>query len=344
MPGAVAPFPTPIDALSDHQVETALLGIAGHIAAAQCRFLQFPAEFDARKLWAVCDGVTSCAHRVSWKIGMNIRTANEHLRTARTLRNLPLITQAFAADELTYSTVRAISRVISDDTSTLERIAARRADALMALVTGHTGDGKVVERGNAEVIIHVDASTGTARLDGGPTLAPATAQRLLCDAAVQLLLDDRSGNRMHLGRSRRLATDTQIRALKARDGQRCQFPGCPHTRYLNAHHIIPWEQGGPTDLDNLIMIWTYHHTVVHNHDYRIHRVNGRWEFRRPDGTPVPEAAEPFTGKAESLVEMNTRAGLHINHTTIRTKWDGDSLDIDYILGLLLLPKRIPAAA
>jgi len=97
----------------------------------------------------------------------------------------------------------------------------------MALVTGHTGDGKVVERGNAEVIIHVDASTGTARLDGGPTLAPATAQRLLCDAEVQLPLDDRSGNRMHLGRSRRLATDTQIRALKARDGQRCQFPGCP---------------------------------------------------------------------------------------------------------------------
>jgi hypothetical protein len=101
MPGAVAPFPTPIDALSDHQVETALLGIAGHIAAAQCRFLQFPAEFDARKLWAVCDGVTSCAHRVSWKIGMNIRTADEHLRTARALRKLPVITQAFGAGELT---------------------------------------------------------------------------------------------------------------------------------------------------------------------------------------------------------------------------------------------------
>jgi hypothetical protein len=48
----------------------------------------------------------------------------------------------------------------------------------MTLVTGHTEDGKVVERGNAEVIIHVDASTGTARLDGGPALAPATAARL----------------------------------------------------------------------------------------------------------------------------------------------------------------------
>jgi hypothetical protein len=109
----------------------------------------------------------------------------------------------------------------------------------MALVTGHTGDGKVVERGHAEIVVHVDASTGTARLDNGPTLAPATAQRLLCDAEVQLLLDDRAGNRMYLGRSRRLASDAQVRALTARDGERCQFPGCPHTRYLNAHHIIP---------------------------------------------------------------------------------------------------------
>jgi len=92
------------------------------------------------------------------------------------------------------------------------------------------------------------------------------------------------------------------------------------------------------------MICTYHHTVVHDHGYRIQRVNGRWEFRRPDGTPVPEVAEPLSRKAESLVEMHTRAGLHINHTTIKTKWQGDSLDIDYVLGLLLLPKRIPAAA
>src|SRR5690606_37369124 len=96
-------------------------------------------------------------------------------------------------------------------------IAARRADALMALVTGHTGDGKVVERGHAEIVVHVDASTGTARLDNGPALAPATAQRLLCDAEVQLLLDDRAGNRMYLGRSRRLASDAQVRALTARD-------------------------------------------------------------------------------------------------------------------------------
>jgi len=200
-----------------------------------------------------------------------------------------------------------------------------------------------VERGHTEVIVPVDASTGTARLDNGPALAPTTAQRLACDAKIQLLLDDRAGNRMYLGRSHRLASDAQVRALTARDGERCQFPGCPHTRYLNAHHIIPWELGGTTDVDNLIMICSFHHTVVHDHGYRIHRVKGRCEFQRP-GTLVPEAAEPLSGKAESLVEMHTRAGLHINHKTISSKWQGDNLDIDYVLGLLLLPKRIPAAA
>jgi hypothetical protein len=226
----------------------------------------------------------------------------------------------------------------------VDGVPARRADALLALVTGHTDAGTVVERGNAEVVVHVDASTRTARLDGGPTLAPATAARLACDAKVQLLLDDRTGNRMYLGRSRRLASDAQVRALTARDGQRCQFPGCPHTRYLNAHHIIPWEVGGPTDIDNLIMICSFHHKVVHEHGYEIDRVDGRWVFRRPDGTPVPDAAEPLSGKAESLVEMHARARLCIDHTTISSKWEGDSLDVDYVLSLLLLPKRITPAA
>src|SRR5690606_34899141 len=97
------------------------------------------------------------------------------------------------------------------------------------------------------------------------------------------------------------------------------------------HH--PWQAGPPTS--TLIMICTFHHTVVHDHGYRIHRVNGRWEFRRPDATLVPEAADPLSGKAESLVEMHTRGGLHINHKTISSKRPGDSVDIDYVPGLHL---------
>ena len=57
-----------------------------------------------------------------------------------------------------------------------------------------------------------------------------------------------------------------------------------------------------------------------------------------------DAAEPLSGKAESLVEMHARARLCIDHTTISSKWEGDSLDVDYVLSLLLLPKRITPAA
>src|SRR5690606_40944329 len=81
---------------------------------------------------------------------------------------------------------------------------------------------------------------------------PTTARRLACDAKVQLLLDDRAGNRGYLGRSRRFAPDAQVRALTARDGEQRRFPGCSHTPYRNPHHIIPWELGGTTDVDNLI--------------------------------------------------------------------------------------------
>jgi hypothetical protein len=226
-----------------------------------------------------------------------------------------------------------------------DRLAARRADALLTLVNGHTESesAPVVERGKAQLIVHLDASTGTARLDNGPEIPATTAERLACDARVQLLLNDRTGNRMYLGRSRRLATPAQIAALTVRDGSGCQFPGCTHTRYLHCHHVIPWWAGGRTDVDNLILLCGFHHRAIHDHGYRIRRVAGRWEFRRPDGTPLPAIPAALTGNAESLIEMHTRARLQIDHNTLTPHWEGDRLDPDPILDALF-PRRIRAAA
>jgi HNH endonuclease len=44
-----------------------------------------------------------------------------------------------------------------------------------------------------------------------------------------------------------------------RDGKRCQFPGCTHTRHLHAHHVRHWLFGGRTDIDNLILVCSFHH-------------------------------------------------------------------------------------
>src|SRR5262245_28410281 len=120
---SVISLPTPLDGMSLPELESELLGLAGHIAAAECRFLQLLAEFDDRNGWAG-DGIRSCAHWLSWRAGMSLRTATEHLRVARALQNLPAIREAFAAGRLSYSKVRAITRIAGSDGSTLTRIAA----------------------------------------------------------------------------------------------------------------------------------------------------------------------------------------------------------------------------
>jgi uncharacterized protein DUF222 len=226
-----------------------------------------------------------------------------------------------------------------------DRMEARRADALLTLINGHSDDeaGPVVERGNTQVIVHFDATTGAARIAGGPEIPASTAERLACDARVQLLLDDRTGNRMYLGRNRRLATPAQIAALTIRDGEECQFPGCTHTRFLHAHHVRKWLFGGLTDIDNLVLICGFHHRLIHDHDYRIRRRPRRWEFLRPDGSPIPTTAAPLTGNTESIIEMHARARLRIDRNTLTPDWDGDRLDPEPILDALL-PKRIRTAA
>jgi hypothetical protein len=219
------------------------------------------------------------------------------------------------------------------------------ADPVPVVQRGHadTDAGPVVERGQAQVIVHLDATTGTARLQGGPEIPASTAERLACDARVQALLDDRDGNRLHLSRARRLATPSQIAALTARDREKCQFPGCTHSRHLHAHHVRHWLRGGPTDIDNLILVCSFHHRVIHDHGYTIRRLSGRWEFRRPDGTPLPTTEAPLTGRAEALIEANTRAELRIDQASLTPTWYGERLDLEPILDALL-PRRITTAA
>ncbi|WP_143517589.1 DUF222 domain-containing protein, partial [Pseudonocardia sp. MH-G8] len=114
---------TPLQAMSLRDLETELLSLAGHIAAAECRFLQFLAEFDDREGWAG-PGIRSCAHWLSWRAGMSVRTAVEYLRVAHALARLPRISEAFAAGRVSYSKVRALTRVTGTDTAALTRIGA----------------------------------------------------------------------------------------------------------------------------------------------------------------------------------------------------------------------------
>jgi hypothetical protein len=98
-------------------------------------------------------------------------------------------------------------------------------------------------------------------LDTG-RLESLTAQRLACTGQVALSVIDDDGEILYLGRRKRLATPAQRRALRLSQ-HTCQFPGCHQTRHLDVHHIIPWAQGGTTDIDQLALLCRRHHVLVH---------------------------------------------------------------------------------
>ncbi|HEY0681661.1 MAG TPA: DUF222 domain-containing protein [Steroidobacter sp.] len=92
-----------------------IIELAGHLNAANYRFLMLIAEFDRRKGWG--DGATaSCAHWLSWKCGIDMGAAREKVRTANALGNLPKIAAAMERGELSYAKVRALTRVACPNT------------------------------------------------------------------------------------------------------------------------------------------------------------------------------------------------------------------------------------
>jgi hypothetical protein len=97
--------PVPLERL-----EAQICELAGHLAAATCRFLVLLGDFDACRGWADWE-MSSCAAWLSWKCQMSSGTAREHVRVARALRDLPVIRGEFAAGRLSYAKVRALTRI-----------------------------------------------------------------------------------------------------------------------------------------------------------------------------------------------------------------------------------------
>jgi len=97
------------------RLEAQICELAGHLAAATCRFLVLLGDFDARQGWASWE-MTSCAQWLSWKCQMSSGTAREHVRVARALRDLPVIRARFAAARLSYAKVRALTRIATPAT------------------------------------------------------------------------------------------------------------------------------------------------------------------------------------------------------------------------------------
>src|SRR5205814_10679000 len=114
----VRPTPEPIaelDRLGDQIAE-----LSAHLDAASARLLELIREFDARGGWH--NGFSSCAAWLTWRVGLEPGAAREHVRVARALGTLPLLAQALARGELSYSKIRALTRVATPETE--ERLLA----------------------------------------------------------------------------------------------------------------------------------------------------------------------------------------------------------------------------
>ncbi len=147
----------------------------------------------------------------------------------------------------------------------------RRVDALTEICRHHLDSDKAPivggNRPHLNVIVDVDALTGgvTSRSEIGhhKLLGPAAREFLACDATVCGVLMKGSHEILEMGRKVRTATPAQRRALAIRDGG-CVIPGCDRPpEWCDAHHEIPWIEGGATDIDEMRLVCTPHHYMIH---------------------------------------------------------------------------------
>lgn len=142
-------FTTDIRTLALDRLEDEISELAAHIHAATCRWLELVAELDRReghRHW----GCRSCAEWLSLRCGVALGSAREQVRAARRLDELPLVRAAFAGGRLSYSKVRAVSRVAEPHTEAeLVEVALEATAAQLERIVRAYRHGQTVEEANA---------------------------------------------------------------------------------------------------------------------------------------------------------------------------------------------------
>jgi hypothetical protein len=356
------------------ELDDAIFQLSCQINSAGYRLLVLVREFDDRFGWAKWS-FANCAEWLAWRCGLSLSAAREKLRAAHALRGLPEISAAYARGRLSYSKVRALTRVarrenedlllayaldataaqveercrqmrnVSPDSVDTARRAwerrrptiarneaagtmtvtlevpiddgellakavdravetgdadlgpefaatgwqAQQADAMVAVARSYLKGGPTAASSSADhyqVVVHVDESAlrgGIGRAD----LPLETVRRLSCDGSIVPIGDNSAGQPIAVGRKTRTVSPPLKRALMARD-RGCSFPGCGRRHYLDAHHIHHWADGGDTSLENLTMLCTRHHRLLHEGAFAIRRnADGTIRFERSDGRVIP---------------------------------------------------------
>ena len=424
------------------KLEDGITELSAHIHAATYRLLEMIREYDECKGWSQ-PGLRSCAHWLNWKCGISLGAAREKVRVAHALENLPLITKAFREGRVSFSKVRAVTRVAtpenedylmmiarhgtaahverlvrhyrgversealrkenqrhdfrelriypiedgsyilkgrltpeqgallkkaleygmdedfeeqknvpaetSDEKNPTPNFAARRADALVRMAEAYlSGSSKQSEGGDRYLVnIHTDADTLKADGEGAEAeiedcgCVPAeTARRVSCDAGVVHWLVNTEGEPLNVGRKTRTIPPAIRRALKRRDGG-CRFPGCTCTRFVDAHHIRHWADGGETSMENLVLLCRHHHRLVHEGGFNVEKRSGnRIQFVNESGRVIPQNGEKRSrGNVLTLRTAHAESGIDITSDTTVTLWRGEVMDDQLAVEALLRRDR-----
>ncbi len=153
------------------------------------------------------------------------------------------------------------------------------------LATADKGAKRRPNHQRYEVVLHIDrnqlaAASHSPRfyLERNTPITQETARRIACDADVSEFIQDDHGILLKLGRRHRIVPPLMLKALKLRD-KCCRFPGCNHTKFLAAHHIKHWIDGGETNANNIAMLCNRHHALLHDGHYSMRlQDNGKVVF------------------------------------------------------------------
>ncbi|MDH3620076.1 MAG: HNH endonuclease [Gammaproteobacteria bacterium] len=251
----------------------ALRHTAAHVAE-RCRELR-------------CGSVESIDSAARAYANRNLRIRRDHNRGMMTVTvELPLDTGELVE--------KALDKARDDEVLQVPDLAdtswsVRQADAFVNVVSSYLSGGDVSSSDNYLVTVHVDQSA-LAGGAGRAALPIESVKRLCCDGQAVVITEDDKGEPLNIGRKTRIVPAAIQRALRARDNNCCTFPGCRNRRYLHSHHVEHWSNGGETSLDNLLLLCTKHHTLVHEGGFRIEKnFKDGWYFVRPDGIAVPQA-------------------------------------------------------
>ena len=177
----------------------------------------------------------------------------------------------------------------------------------------------------------------TGVIESGPGVTAETSKRICCDTSISRIVCDDNGEPLSIGRKSRVIPPAMRRALKTRDRQ-CRFPGCTHRHFVDGHHIRHWANGGETGLDNLVLLCRHHHRLVHEGGFGCEKdATGRVVFTDPAGMKIVSsgtAARHYRGNVMPHLRERLE-DRHIHAMSVVSKWEGESMDRDLAVGLLI---------